>query len=183
MILKGYMMNKMTLEEKIEVIKAYAEGKAVEVYDEDSGEGLTKQRDVWDFEYSQYRIKPEATTKFKVGDILVNKSEEGKANPTLFKVEEVCAEGCVLNNSVITNSEIIEKGYVSERDVLWYFEWRTAKDQFVKDFEVSEVHSDTLKVSKNYRLTIDEATEVVKNTQYLMECYPMRVLGFRLKEN
>lgn len=67
----------MTLEEKIGVIKAYAEGKAVEVYDEDSDEGLAKQHDIWDFEYSQYRIKPEATTKFKVGDRLVYKSNEG----------------------------------------------------------------------------------------------------------
>ena len=183
MILKGYMMKKITLKEKIGLITAYAEGKPVEAYDTIFRRWFEKGSDSWDFDREEYRVKPEATTKFKVGDVLVNKKEEGNPNPTFFLVEEVSDEGYVLDNAVISDLETIEKEVVSERDVLWYFEWRTAKGQYTKDFEVSEVHNDTLKVSKNYRLTIDEAIEVVKNTRYLMECYPMRVLGFRLRKD
>lgn len=171
----------MTLEEKFELLKAYKEGKRVEVYDKIMDTWYAKACDVWDFDDGRYRIKPNHTFKFKVNDNLVYRGDANKPSPTIYTVMDVDHTGYTLNNGEFEKSpEVIEKEYISERDVLWYFEWRTSKDQFVKDFEVCEIHNDTLKVSKNYRLTIDEAIEVVRNTQYLIECFPMRVLGFRL---
>ena len=76
----------MTLEEKIEVIKAYAEGKAVEVYDKYSNEWFAKERNAWDFDVYKYRIKPDETTKFAVGDVLVLITAKGELCPTRYKV-------------------------------------------------------------------------------------------------
>lgn len=118
-------MNKMTLKEKIEVIKAYAEGKAVEVYDEDSDEGLAKKHDIWDFEYSQYRIKPEATTKFKVGDVLLAKEDEYQSNPTRFEVTDVKLECYCFKDHLDIPIIDVDKNYINERDVIWFFEGKT----------------------------------------------------------
>lgn len=162
----------MTLEEKLELLKAYKEDKRVEVYEKASNMWYAKNCDVWDFDYGQYRIKPQANVrhKFEAGETIVWKREEGKSNPTFFLVEETTNEGYVLDKSEITDLETIEDEFISEKDVLWYFEWRTSKDLWIKDLV-------------NRRLTIEGAREVVKNNSNLVEFCTMLSLGFRLRRD
>ena len=48
----------MKLEEKIELLTAYAKDKKlVEVYDENTDSWMIKVFDIWDFEGGKYRIK------------------------------------------------------------------------------------------------------------------------------
>ena len=79
----------MTLDEKIEILKAYSEGKTVEELVGGGNYGVTYWRTVtqdnWYFELNQYRIKPNSEPKYKVGEFLVDKGEEGKANPVIYK--------------------------------------------------------------------------------------------------
>ena len=49
----------MTTEEKIEVIRAFDEGKEIEFYDGE--EWCKKTTNSWDFEFFEYRIKPQPT--------------------------------------------------------------------------------------------------------------------------
>jgi len=51
----------MTLEEKIEIIKAFSEGKPVEGCNKEVGLWEDKVYDIWDFDDCKYRIKPETT--------------------------------------------------------------------------------------------------------------------------
>lgn len=54
----------MTIEEKIEVIKAFDEGREVEIYDEHYGNGKWRMKtngDFWDFDANKYRVKPQPT--------------------------------------------------------------------------------------------------------------------------
>ena len=160
----------MTTTEKLEVIKAYSEGKPVEAYVKSIDRWINKCEDRWNFEDFEYRVKPNAGHKFEAGQTLVWKREEGKANPTFFLVEELTNEGYVLDKSEITDLEAVEEEFVSEKDVLWYFEWRTAKDLWIKDLV-------------NRRLTIEGAREVVINNSNLVEFCTMLSLGFRLKKD
>ena len=113
----------MTLEEKFELLKAYKEGKRVEVYDPASNKWCEKINDIWDFKYGQYRIKPSDTFKFKVNDVLVHKGDENKLSPSLYTVIDIDNTGYTLNGDEFEKSpSVIEKEYISERDVLWYFE-------------------------------------------------------------
>lgn len=162
----------MTLEKKFELLKAYEEGKRIEVYDTMSNKWREKLQDIWDFNYCQYRIRSNDTLKFKVNDVLVHRGDANRPSPNLYTVMSIDNNGYTINGDEFEKSpSIIEKEYISERDVLWYFEWRTAKGQFTTDPE-------------NSRLTVDEAIEIVKDFPNLVECYPIRVLGFRLpKEN
>ena len=173
----------MTTKEKLAVVNAYSEGKPVEAYVKSIDRWISKTEDRWDFENFEYRVKPNTTHKFEAGQTLVWKREEGKANPTFFLVEETTNEGYMLDKSEITDLETVEKEFISEKDVLWYFEWRTAKGQFTRDFEVADIHNDTIKVTKNCRLTIEEARDVVRNTSNFIEFYTMLSLGFRLKRD
>nr|DAU39327.1 MAG TPA: hypothetical protein [Caudoviricetes sp.] len=174
----------MTNEEKLQVIKAYYEGKTIEVFTPYLSDWQNLQEDVWNFEKNLYRIKSTYISKFKVHDTLVCREDEGKPFPTIYTVKAVDGKGYTLDNGEFEKSpEIIEKEYVLEKEVLWYFEWKTTKGQFVKDFEVSEFKNDVLRISKNYRLSMDEAVEVVRNTRTLTDCYPMTSLGFRLRRD
>lgn len=51
----------MTTEEKIEIIRAFDEGKEVEFYVNVDEGWCKKTRGVWDFEHTKYRIKPQPT--------------------------------------------------------------------------------------------------------------------------
>lgn len=52
----------MTTEEKIEVIRAFDEGKEVEIYNEYYDKWSKKDtRDFWDFKNNKYRVKPQPT--------------------------------------------------------------------------------------------------------------------------
>ena len=86
MILKGYMMQKITLKEKVELITAYAEGKIVDAYDTLSQRWFAKGTDTWDFDREEYRIRSNSAPKFKVGDSLVYKSDEGYKDIEVYKV-------------------------------------------------------------------------------------------------
>ena len=165
------MMNKITLEEKIEVIRAFSEGKPVEGYNKEVGLWEDKVYDIWDFDNNLYRIRYEQTFKFKVNDNLVYRRDDNNPSPTIYTVMNIDNNGYTLNGGEFEKSpSVIEKEYISERDVLWYFEWKTTNGQYTRD------------IADGYRLTIDEANEIVKNTNSLIECYPIRVLGFRLKK-
>ena len=161
----------MTLEEKLEVIKAYAEGKVVEVYTEDSGEGHAKQHDIWDFEYSQYRIKPEETTKLKVGDRLVYKSDEGSKDVEIYKVTESTPEYYRLDDMINRTPEYVEKEFINIKDVLWYFE---GKSLYKNEWSI---------LCGATRQTIPNVEKLYKGKEEVMFWKPIYTLGFKLKEN
>ena len=123
MILKGYMMM-MTLEEKIKIITAYHNKETVErLYEYDGVEvwqpvGL----DAWNFELGQYRIKPNSAPKFKVGDRLVYKSDEGYTDIEVYEVTEATQEFYRLDDMVNKTPEYVEKEFINIKDVLWLFE-------------------------------------------------------------
>ena len=159
----------MTLEEKIEVIKAFSEGKAVEIYTI-HGWWEPKVQDVWDFEKCKYRVKPEQIFKFKVNDNLVYKGDENKPSPTIYTVTNIDNTGYTLSGDEFEKSpSIIEKEYISERDVLWYFE--------IYGY-----------ISKEYsmypkRTTRAELEKEFGPNHYTLSWQPIYALGFKLKEN
>lgn len=160
----------MTLEEKLEVIKAYAEGKVVEVYTEDRGEGHAKQHDIWDFEYSQYRIKPEETApKFKVGDIVVRECDEDWVMPDRRTIERLKDGICLFADGSDIEIEDLERYYVNERDALWYFEFY---DYATKKYSMHPTRMTIPEMDKEY---------VSNHDAFMWE--PMYSLGFKLKEN
>ena len=174
-------MKKMTLEEKIEVIRAYAEGKAVEVYDKYSNAWYPKLRDFWDFEEQKYRIKPNETTKFKVGDVLLYKGDEGFANPDRYEVLAIKEGMYELSEAVDRFQGDVEDLFVNENDVLWYFEWKDTSGNITAS---RNVYLDAKVIdSLSIRLTIPEAKKLVENSKTLVACYPLCSLGFKLKDN
>lgn len=67
----------MTLEEKIEVIRAFNEGKEIQVYDEHYEKWRRKcTDDFWDFNIYKYRVKPQPTipTRLEVANELYEKT-------------------------------------------------------------------------------------------------------------
>ena len=159
----------MTLEEKIEVIKAYAEGKAVEVYDEDSDEWFAKQRNVWDFEEGKYRIKPKETAKFAVGDVLVFTRAAETSNPTMYKVIGIQQDYYEFNNMTPRPIEGVDIGYANIKDVLWYFE---IYDYATKKYSMHPT-----------RMTMAKMDEEFGTNHDTLSWKPMYSLGFKLKED
>ena len=160
----------MKLEEKIELLASYAKDKKlVEVYDENTDSWMIKVFDVWDFENGKYRIKTKIEPKFKAGDVLVCKTAENMLNPTRFLVKKVFDDEYVLESSTITDRETIENMFVSERDVLWYFE---IYDNTLKQYFLSST-----------RMTIPEMNEKSEAHSDTLSWQPLYSLGFRLKEN
>lgn len=162
-------MQKITLEEKVKLITAYAEGKTIEIYNEYKDEWIYKLHDIWDFEEEIYRIEPEATTKFKVGDILVCKSDEGFGVVDRYEVTKVGQEYYRLDDMVSKPCEAAELEFANEREVLWFFE--------LYDY-----------VSKKYsmhptRMTISEMDEEYAASHNTLSWKPIYALGFKLKEN
>lgn len=160
----------MKLEEKIELLASYAKDKKlVEVYDKNTDSWMIKVFDVWDFENGKYRIKSKIEPKFKAGDVLVCKTAENMLNPTRFLVKKVFDDEYELESSTITNREVIEDMFVSERDVLWYFEFY---DYLNKEYSLSPTRNTIEKADKDFAPYHDTS-----------KWQPMYLLGFRLKEN
>lgn len=160
----------MTLEEKFELLKAYKEGKRVEVYDTMSNKWCEKIHDIWDFKYGQYRIKSTHTFKFKVNDNLVYRGDANTPSPTIYTVMNVDNNGYTLNMGEFEKSpSIIEKEYISERDVLWYF-------------EIYDYVTKTWKLLTYRRFTISEADSEFGVQHDTLSWKPMYNLGFKLKE-
>ena len=170
MILKGYMMM-MTLEEKIKIITAYHNKETVErLYEYDGVEvwqpvGL----DAWNFELGQYRIKPNSAPKFKVGDVLVYKSNEGIEGIEVYEVTEATQEYYRLDDKVNKTPEYVEEEFINERDALWCFN--------IYDY-VSKRYSICL-----YRKTIPEMDEEFGAYHDTLSWKPVYSFGFKLKEN
>lgn len=169
MILKGYMMKKITLEEKIELITAYAEGKIVDAYDTIFQRWFAKGTDTWDFDREEYRIRPNSAPKFKVGDRLVYKSDEGSKDVERYEVTEATQEFYRLDNMVNKTPEYVEKEFINIKDVLWYFE--------LFDFISKELHIYPTRISMS-----DINKELAPYHDVLM-WKPMYSFGFKLKEN
>ena len=115
-------MKKITLEEKIKLITAYAEGKIVDTYDTLFQRWFAKGTDTWDFDREEYRIRPNSAPKFKVGDRLVYKSDEGSKDVERYKVTEATQEYYRLDDMINRTPEYVEKEFINIKDVLWYFE-------------------------------------------------------------
>lgn len=162
-------MQKITLEEKVKLITAYAEGKTIEIYNEYKDEWIYKLHDIWDFEEEIYRIEPEATTKFKVGDILVCKSDEGFGVVDRYEVTEVGQEYYRLDDMVSKPCEAAELEFANIKDVLWFFE---TYDHISKRYSMHPT-----------RMTIPEMDEEFGANHDTLRWKPMYNLGFKLKEN
>lgn len=161
-------MKKITLEKKIELITAYAEGKAVEAYDTIFRQWFEKGTDTWDFDREEYRIRPNSAPKFKVGDKLVFKSDESRMNIGLYKVTEVTQESYTLDDMRERTLEHVEKEFINVREALWYFE---IYDYAAKKYTMHPT-----------RMTIPEMDrELASNNTLSWE--PIYALGFKIKGN
>ena len=169
MILKGYMMQKITLEEKVKLITAYAEGKIVDAYDTIFQRWFAKGTDTWDFDREEYRIRPNSAPKFKVGDRLVYKSDEGHTDIEVYEVTEATQEYYRLDDMINKTPEYVEKEFINERDVLWCFN--------IYDY-VSKRYSICL-----FRKTISEMDKELAANHDTLMWEPIYALGFKLKEN
>ena len=169
MILKGYMLKKITLEEKVKLITAYAEGKIVDAYDTIFQRWFAKGTDTWDFDREEYRIRPNSAPKFKVGDRLVYKSGEGYEGIEVYEVTEATPEYYRLDDMVNKTPEYVEKEFINERDVLWCFN--------IYDY-VSKRYSICL-----FRKTMPEMDKELASNHDTLSWKPMYSLGFKLKEN
>ena len=161
----------MTLEEKIKIITAYHNKETVErLYEYDGVEvwqpvGL----DAWNFELGQYRIKPNSAPKFKAGDRLVYKSDEGYEDIEVYEVTEATQEYYRLDDMINRTPEYVEKEFINERDVLWCFN--------IYDY-VSKRYSICL-----FRKTIPEMDKEFAANHDTLMWKPIYALGFKLKEN
>lgn len=160
----------MTTEEKIEIIKAFSEGKPIEVYNEDEDMWEAKIRDDWDFEEGKYRKEPEAAAKFKAGDVLLAKKDEHQASPTRFEVTDIKLGHYCFKDHLDTPIIDVDKNYIDERDVLWYF-------------EVYDSHQGRWSIFDVGRLTIDEMTkEYAPYDDHIHKFRPFYTLGFSMRE-
>ena len=164
-------MKKITLEEKIEVIRAFSEGKPVEGCNKEVGLWEDKVYDIWDFDDCKYRIKPEAVAKFKAGDVLLAKKDEHQANPTRFEVTDVKL-GCYCFKDHLDIPIIdVDKNYINERDALWFFEGKT-------------IYGDKWSILCDLsRQRIPNMEELYKRQSDAIVWQPIYSIGFKLKEN
>mgnify|MGYP004681013961 CR=1 FL=1 len=159
----------MTTEEKIEVIKAYSEGKAIEIYSKFSEKWLDKTFDIWDFDMEEYRVKPnEAAAKFKAGDVLLAKKDEHQVNPTRFEVTDIKLEYYCFKDHLGAPIIDVDKNYINERDALWYFE---IYDYVTKKFYM-----------RSTRMTMNKMDEEFGTNHYTLSWQPIYNLGFKLKD-
>lgn len=163
------MMKKITLKEKIELITAYAEGKTVDAYDTIFQRWFEKGTDTWDFDREEYRIKPNSAPKFKVGDRLVYKSDEGNKDVEIYEVAEATQEYYRLDDTINRTLEHVEKEFINKRDVLWYFE---IYDHVTKKYYM-----------RSTRMTMAKMDEEFGTNHYTLSWQPMYSLGFKLKED
>lgn len=162
-------MQKITLKEKVELITAYAEGKIVDAYDTIFHRWFAKGTDTWDFDREEYRIRPNSAPKFKVGDRLVYKSDEGYADIERYEVTEATQEYYRLDDMVNKTPEYVEKEFINIKDALWYFE--------IFDFISREGHIYPT------RITMSDINKELAPYHDALMWKPMYSLGFKLKEN
>lgn len=163
------MMKKITLEEKIKLITAYAEGKPVEAYDTIFQRWFAKGTDTWDFDREEYRIRPNSAPKFKVGDRLVYKSDEGSKDVKRYEVTEATQEYYRLDDMINRTPEYVEKEFINIKDVLWYFE--------LFDFISKELHIYPA------RITMSDINKELAPYHDVLMWAPIYAFGFKLKEN
>ena len=159
----------MTLEEKLEVIRAYAEGKPIEVYNEDEDVWEVKIYDDWNFEEGKYRIKSNKSAKFNIGDTLVFKASEEGLCPMTYTIIDIDETHYKFEYTSPTAIEEVDRDFTNERNVLWYFE--------IYDY-----------ISKEYsmyprRTTRAELEEEYAANHYTLSWKPIYALGFKLKDN
>ncbi len=167
--IKGEIMKKITLEEKIELITAYAEGKIVDAYDTIFKRWFAKGTDTWDFDGEEYRIRPNSAPKFRVGDRLVYKSDEGSKDVERYEVTEATQEYYRLNDMINRTPEYVEKEFINIKDVLWHFK---LYDYATKNYSI---HPN--------RMTISEMKEELPAKRIVISWEPAYSLGFKLKDN
>lgn len=157
----------MTLDEKIEILKAYSEGKTVEELVESCGMTYWRQvtQDNWYFELNQYRIKPNSEPKFKVGNILLDLGEEGKANPSLYRCTGVSNNWYYFDGGIERTKEFVHNHFIDIDEVLWFFTGITSEDTRVL---LNDVMCTNLEAIKTYGESI-----------YNIE--PIYAMGFRQK--
>lgn len=159
----------MTLEEKIEVIRAYAEGKPIEYFSKFHNNWFDKIHNIWDLEEGKYRIKPDETTKFSVGDILVFKRSAGQPNPFRYEITEVTDGSYKFKHVSPSLIEEADENFINERDALWYFE---IYDYATKKYSMHPT-----------RMTMNEMDEEFGANHDTLSWQPMYNLGFKLKDN
>lgn len=162
-------MQKITLEEKIKLITAYAEGKIVDAYDTIFQRWFAKGTDTWDFDREEYRIRPNSAPKFKVGDRLVYKSDEGYTDIEVYEVTEATQEYYRLDDMINRTPEYVEKEFINIKDILWYFE---IYDHISKKYFIHPT-----------RKTIPEMDKEFGANHDTLSWEPIYALGFKLKEN
>ncbi|WP_141081777.1 hypothetical protein [Campylobacter concisus] len=162
-------MKKITLEEKIKLITAYAEGKPVEAYDTIFRRWFEKGTDTWDFDREEYRIKPNEAAKFEVGDVLVLRSDVDTPDVTTYEIREVNQYYYRFSDKSLHPIEEVEKKFINIKDVLWYFE--------VFDFISKEPHIYPT------RITMSDINKKLAPYHDTLSWKPIYALGFKLKEN
>ena len=163
--------NKMTLEEKLKLITAYHNKEIVERFYEYDGVEVWQPvgLDAWNFELGQYRIKPNSEPKYKVDDVLVDKTEEGRSNPVLYKCTGIGNNWYYFNGKTERTKEFVHNNFIDINEVLWYFE---AYDYVAKKYTMHPA-----------RMTIPEMDEKFAANHDTLSWKPMYNLGFKLKEN
>ena len=147
-------MQKITLKEKVELITAYAEGKIVDAYDTI---------------FQRWFARPNSAPKFKVGDRLVYKSDEGSKDVERYEVTEATQEFYRLDDMVNKTPEYVEKEFINIKDVLWFFE--------VFDFISREGRICPT------RITMSDINKELAPYHDVLMWKPIYGFGFKLKEN
>ena len=114
--------NKMIMERKIELLTAFEKGKTVEIYHKPGSKWYKVNHDIWNFQDGTYRIKSDRDTKFKVGDTLVFKDSEEGLCPMTYTITDIDETNYKFEYTSPTAIEEVNKDFINERDVLWYFE-------------------------------------------------------------
>ena len=118
-----------------------------------------------DFQDGTYRIKPIEDNAFKIGDVLVEKAEEGKANPKLYKCTDIGRNQVYyFEDGSVLAKELVNSKFINIADVLWFFTGVTTED--------------TYKLLNTTMETIREAQEYYKGS--VRDITPMYSMGFRL---
>jgi len=157
------------LQEKIELLKAYKEGNTVERYDDTSNTWCKVIHDIWDFEDGTYRVKSDRDTKFKVGDTLVFKDSEEGLCPMTYTITDIDETNYKFEYTSPTAIEEVNKDFINERDVLWYFE---IYDYISKEYSMYPKRITRAELEKEYASKHDT-----------FRWKPIYALGFKLKEN
>lgn len=119
------MPARKTTEQMIEVMQAFADGKAIQCCPRSvEGYWCDIKKSIWAWDTFDYRIKPEVGTahNFKIGDkVILKVSCKGLA----LTQNDICKVEDVNNNSLrldISNLPYCPNDFVKVDDVLWYWE-------------------------------------------------------------